>query len=48
MTESTYATIKALALDFVHSCEGKVDYEVLPRQVRKHFPASKWQRSHWT
>ena len=48
MTEGNYATIKALVLDFVHSCKGKVDYEVLAQQVKKHFPTSKWQRSHWT
>lgn len=48
MIEGPYTTIKALVLDFVRSCKGKVDYEALTRLVRKHFPNSKWQRSHWT
>jgi len=48
MTEGSYTTIKALVFDFVHSCGGKVDYEALTSEVKKHFPASKWQDSHWS
>jgi hypothetical protein len=42
-----YPTIKALVLEFVHRCAGRVDYDALTREVRKHFPSSKWQRTHW-
>lgn len=48
MTSSAgYRTIKALVLEFVHRCGGKVDYASLTQEVRKHFPTSKWQRTHW-
>ena len=43
-----YRTIKSLVFDFAHRCAGRVDYEALTAQVRKHFPASKWKRTHWT
>ena len=42
-----YRTIKALVFDFVHRCDGRVDYEALAEQVRKHFPTSKWKKTHW-
>jgi len=42
-----YRTIKALVFDFVHRCGGKVDYDALTQEVRKHFPDSRWKRTHW-
>jgi len=48
MTDGTaYRTIKALVLDFAHRHDGRVDYDRLTAEVRKHFPASKWKPSHW-
>ena len=43
-----YRTIKSLVFDFVRRCRGKVDYDALSSQVRKHFPRSKWKRTHWS
>jgi DNA-binding transcriptional regulator YiaG len=43
-----YPTIKALVLDFVHRCRGHVDYEALTKEVKTHFPASRWKKTHWT
>ena len=43
-----YRTIKALVFDYVHRCRGPVDYEALTREVKKHFPDSKWKKTHWT
>ena len=45
--QSGYRTIKQLVVDFVHRCDGRVDYEALTAEVRKHFPTSKWQKTHW-
>lgn len=43
-----YPSIKALVLDFVHRCAGDVDYDTLTEKVRKHFPESRWKRTHWS
>ena len=46
--ESTsYRTIKSLVFDYVHRCKGQVCYEALTEEVIKHFPGSKWKKSHW-
>jgi hypothetical protein len=37
-------TIKLLVLDHVHRCGGRVAYEALTAEVRRHFPQSKWQK----
>jgi hypothetical protein len=42
-----WRTIKALVLDFVHRCNGHVSSEALTEAVGKHFPTSKWKKSHW-
>lgn len=47
MNGSGYPSIKALVLEYAHSRGGKVDYASLTEQVKKHFPDSKWQRTHW-
>ncbi|MDP6380040.1 MAG: hypothetical protein QF662_01740 [Phycisphaerae bacterium] len=44
---SPYRTIKALVFDFIHRTEGHVDYDALTREVKKYFPSSAWQKSHW-
>lgn len=46
--ENSYRTIKALVLDFVHRCNGHISYETLTQAVRRHFPTSKWKKSHWS
>lgn len=43
-----YRTIKALVLDYVHRTGGAVDYEALTAGVLRHFPGSRWQRTHWS
>lgn len=43
----TYASIKELVFDCVHRANGAADYESVTAEVCKHFPESKWQRSHW-
>lgn len=45
--QESYRTIKALVFDYVHRCRGRVDYEALTREVKKHFPDSKWKKTHW-
>lgn len=45
--KESYRTIKALVLAFVHECKGRVDYDAVTHEVRLHFSASKWQRTHW-
>lgn len=47
MSDQQHKSIQSLVLGFVHSCGGKVDYDLLAQEVKKHFPASKWQRTHW-
>jgi hypothetical protein len=42
-----YRTIKSLVIDFVHRSGGKVDYDALTAEVKRHFPASRWQKTHW-
>ncbi len=43
----SYRTIKALVLDFVHRCGGRVEYELLTAEVRQRFPKSQWKKTHW-
>jgi hypothetical protein len=47
LQQDPYRTIKALVFDHVHRCRGRVDYDALTREVKKHFPASKWKETHW-
>jgi len=42
-----YRTIKALVFDCVHLHSGLVDYQKLTEEVLKHFPRSRWKKSHW-
>jgi len=41
-----YQTIKELVLD-INSRIGLSDYEATTREIRKHFPDSKWSKSHF-
>ena len=45
--QGSYRTIKGLVLDHVHRVGGKVSYESLTDEVLKHFPESKWKKTHW-
>ena len=47
MQSTRYRTIKALVFDHVHRTKGNVDYDALTKEVKKHFPGSKWQKTHW-
>jgi hypothetical protein len=42
-----YRFIKDLVFDYVHRTGGQVDYDALTAEVKRHFPASRWQKSHW-
>ena len=42
-----YRTIKALVLDYIHRTNGRVDYDALTSEVKKHFPWSRWKKTHW-
>jgi hypothetical protein len=42
-----FNTIKELVFGFVHRAGGRVDYEALTAEVKRHFPKSRWQKSHW-
>ncbi len=42
-----HRTIKALVFDLVHRTNGKVTYDEMTSQVRQHFPASQWKKTHW-
>ncbi|MCX5647854.1 MAG: hypothetical protein NTX40_01980 [Planctomycetota bacterium] len=42
-----YRTIKALVLDYIHRTNGRVDYDALTSEVKKHFPQSLWKKTHW-
>lgn len=44
---SQHRTIKSLVIDFVHRSGGEVDYNALTAEVKRHFPASRWQKTHW-
>ena len=43
----SFRTIKALVFDCVHRHRGIVDYRELTEAVLKHFPDSRWKRTHW-
>ena len=47
MADEVYRTIKSLVFDFVRSRDGHVDYDQLTAEVTKHFPDSKWKKTHW-
>jgi hypothetical protein len=42
-----YRFIKDLVFDYVHWTGGQVDYDALTAEVKRHFPASRWQKSQW-
>jgi len=48
MVEHRYPTIKALVLDFIHKCQGRVDHRKLEGAVLGQFPDSAWKMSHWS
>jgi len=47
MSSGPYRTIKSLVFDHVHRRSGKVGYDDLTAEVRKHFPDSAWKKTHW-
>ncbi len=47
MADMAYRTIKGLVFDYVRKHEGAVDYDPLTAEVKKHFPESKWKKTHW-
>ena len=42
-----YRSIKELVFDLIHRTSGKIDYKTVTERVIKHFPKSKWKKSHW-
>ena len=42
-----YRTIKSLVFDLIHRTTGRVRFDEVTSEVRKHFPTSRWQKSHW-
>ena len=46
--QKSYETIKAVVFDHVHRTKGHVDYDALTAEVRKHFPESRWKKTHWS
>jgi len=43
----SYGTIKELVFNIIHQTKGFVDYETITAEVKKHFPKSKWKKTHW-
>jgi len=43
-----HRTIKELVLEFIHRCEGRVDYAALEHAVMSEFPWSKFKPTHWS
>ena len=46
-SSTSYRTIKSLVFDHIHRHNGQVSYEALTKEVMKHFPGSKWKKTHW-
>jgi hypothetical protein len=42
-----YPSIKELVLDIVRRHKGLIDFDAVTSEVKKHFPTSKWDKSHW-
>lgn len=42
-----YHSIKQLVLHLIRDSKGNISYEALTEAVVRHFPCSKWQKSHW-
>ena len=43
-----YRTIKSLVFDYIHRHDGQASYEALTKEVMRHFPDSKWKKTHWS
>ncbi|MBL7186208.1 MAG: hypothetical protein ISS70_07760 [Phycisphaerae bacterium] len=43
-----YRSIKELVFDLIHRTSGKIDYKTVTEEVKKHFPKSKWKKTHWS
>lgn len=43
-----YRSIKELVFDLIHRTSGKIDYKTVTEKVKKHFPKSKWKKTHWS
>ena len=42
-----YRIVKELVFDLIHRTSGKIDYKTVTEKVKKHFPKSKWKKTHW-
>ena len=42
-----YRSIKELVFDLIHRTSGIIDYKTITEEVKKHFPKSKWKKTHW-
>lgn len=47
MKARPYRTIKDVVFDIVRGTKGTADYEAVTEAVLRHFPDSKWKKSHW-
>jgi len=47
MAKKSYKFIIDLVFDIIHQTKGLADYEIVTTEVKKRFPKSKWQKSHW-
>jgi 5-methylcytosine-specific restriction endonuclease McrA len=47
MKKKSYSYIIELVFDIIHQTKGLVDYDTVTSEVKKRFPKSKWQKSHW-
>ncbi|MCK4284292.1 MAG: hypothetical protein KAX44_08245, partial [Candidatus Brocadiae bacterium] len=47
MSTDQYRTIKSLVFDHIRRKQGRVSYEELTSEVLRHFPNSKWKKTHW-
>jgi len=47
MQSGTWKSIKDLVFEMIRRSEGKVDYDTITVEVKKCFPKSKWQKTHW-
>jgi hypothetical protein len=45
---NAYGTIKDLVFDTIHRTKGFMDYDTITAKVKKHFPKSKWNKTHWS
>jgi 5-methylcytosine-specific restriction endonuclease McrA len=47
-SKQTYKTIKELVFDIIRQTKGMVGYDTVTKEVKKRFPKSRWQKTHWS